>query len=510
MNDRDIDVCVRRIKTFGPEEIGSEDWWAQGVQVEHLVVQLQQSPPTRNRVVQAMWLHQQTVLKSLIQNLIAVELWRDRVYPRLSASIRQSMLTKFILHSESTLIILLDEFFLDWFSDFVQKSEFEDALIAFTDYCARCMASLLGNKGSDEQHHFRVNVLGTSRLTRHLCENFSKLPASLVDRLLDTYDFVLCLVRHISEPPWTKRLSDGTWQKYQVEIQEWRAVSNQSLLQLTTLEGSTWVCLYCLLIPPVAQKQYRITQQRKESLVKLKPIVRALKSQLDLLKDVETYLQKLEGLDAENETFDPTPSIVTVDTIREGLTQSVQDWDGLVATVESLRNPPPSETLSKFTELHWVLDDSPEPEEDPIPIPDVAKPIQLELTSSDGDDPGISFRLGIDEKTSPPTVSQVEHKEFVRQKLVIFGGGDKVWIDATTLLTAVATIPLRQRGKGGATQHTQLRVELFQLEKSREWRQLGRMEDDLVLQLGFKKRCNNKSETKDYCLDKAFISFRRN
>ena len=96
----------------------------------------------------------------------------------------------------------------------------------------------------------------------------------------------------IENPPWTRRLENGTWQKL-VE-QKWTTVLPIDLLKLTKLEGQPWLMLYHLLAKSVFRERYSLNSFRKGQLLRVRKYLNELLlNQLPILADIQRYMDEL-------------------------------------------------------------------------------------------------------------------------------------------------------------------------------------------------------------------------
>jgi zinc finger MYND domain-containing protein 10 len=122
------------------------------------------------------------------------------------------------------------------------------------------------------------------------------MPLNVISRITDTHDLLMLLVPLIENPPWTRRLEDGKWQK--LIDQKWTAVAPIDLLKVTKLEGQPWLGLYHLLAKETFRKQYHLNSYRKNQVLRVRKYVNeVLLDQLPFLADIQRYMDELTVTD---------------------------------------------------------------------------------------------------------------------------------------------------------------------------------------------------------------------
>ena len=289
---------------------------------------------TDNYVLEAMVTFDK--VEVLIHELLVSELWskkvfsqvRDRVIKRRNGSLR----CYFVLYHQAILINLLEVIL---YHDYVAESA-GDAILDLADFCARQVVYLNSLPRNDDSKvetmetirkrirdtdaktelqnqaddiAFRVAVSSMSVL-RYITEHVTKLPLSLMNRLLDTHDVAVSTIPLIENPPWTRRRvvlrkdKDGKekkekiWEKYDQEG-KWNEVKPENLLQLTKHEGQVWLILYNILCEGECRKVYQFTSHRKDSILRVRRYLNEiLLDQLPVLSHVQRYLDELTIMEA--------------------------------------------------------------------------------------------------------------------------------------------------------------------------------------------------------------------
>ena len=222
LTNKDVEYVVHSLKNFPVAQVGSKDFLDMAFNLERLALHAHENVDHQQAVASILRLHDDKA-KVLVQNLVAIEVWRTLVMPQAAFETRARC--RFVLHAERTILTLLDMVLLQGVLD-------EDCSIALIDYCARAMVWLVS--GSDSQlHEYRCAVFASTSLARHFCESFERLDLDCQSRILDIHDFSLLLVPLLDEPPWTRRRMENgetEWEKWIDD--QWKPVPAQDLIQL--------------------------------------------------------------------------------------------------------------------------------------------------------------------------------------------------------------------------------------------------------------------------------------
>lgn len=293
-------------------------------------------------------------LPTLLYELLLAEAWRENVFPLISDTLAQNgstscMRAYFVFHHEEVIANILESFL---YHDYAAES-LGDSLVDLVDYCARCVARLIAlnsafqsgspavagmwdsgdaldsraaaaalaaesadpataatrqMRGCANQTVYRLGVTAVSIL-RYISDYATKMPLSVLTRLLDTHDVSLLMVPLIENPPWVRRgtrsvlvpadkegeahssKSKTVWQKY--VDHKWVDVEPRDLLKLTKLEGQPWLTLHALLLEPDCRRRYALTSHRRGTLMRVRKYLNeVLHDQLPVLQDVQRMLDE--------------------------------------------------------------------------------------------------------------------------------------------------------------------------------------------------------------------------
>ena len=369
---------VEKLQKLQVEEVGSAKWFEQHRMIEKLNLQAHHNAMTNSDeyVLEAFLTFDK--LHTLIHNLIVIETWKESVYPLILDAVagRNNMRVYFILYHEATLVNLLEVFL---YHKHVCQAGGE-MMIELVDYCARKLTRISSGydfrqvdphassgaagplRGAGKEYsseavkainaeieartpkeelaqylteiEFKV-CISAATLIRYVCEHAEALPLSVVTRVTDTHDMLILVVPLIENPPWSRRLKTGKWQK--LIDNKWTDVLPIDLLKLTKLEGQVWLALYHLLAKQVFRERYHLNTFRKAQLLRARKYLNdTLLDQLPVLADIQRYMDELaltevpEPHDARQSVFLFQQVAVTRETLVRG-----KNWPAVAA--EQLR-----------------------------------------------------------------------------------------------------------------------------------------------------------------------------
>lgn len=350
---------VEELEVIDISEIGSHRWMLQHEHLEKLNLQAHQSAQNQSDefVLEAFLTFDK--LPVLIHELLAIEAWRDNVYPLVKADLAKQNSTLrgyFLLYHEATIVNLLEVLLYHEHA----CSAVGDAVVELADYCARQLTALVteseraggslpaparGKALADvvmentteeelDRHAadiaFSVRVVSVT-LTRFMAEFCARLPLSLLTRLLDTHDVLVLLVPLIENPPWTRRTDEGKWVKF--VDQKWTEVAPADLLSLTKTEGQLWIALFHLMCNPECRSRYYFNSFRKETILRVRKYLNdVMLDQLPVLADVQRYMDELTIMEAPPPTSATSGGLLleTVPQIRSAIIGG-KNWGDVAA-----------------------------------------------------------------------------------------------------------------------------------------------------------------------------------
>lgn len=325
---------IEKLRKFELNEIGTSEWFEQHRIIEKLNLQSHQNAMKNSDEYILETFITFNKLDILLYNLYIIEIWKEQIYPYLLHDLvgRNNMRLYFIFYHEATLINLLEVFF--YYQHCIES--LSEKLLDLIDYISRKLTRLndtthydfrscdLSNNTNSaslsssadpqtaakeyadslasrtpleelQQHwleiEFRICVSCVS-LARFISEHADHLPLSILSRITDTHDYLLLLIPLIENPPWTRRLENGKWQKL-IDL-KWTNIEPINLLKITKLEGQLWISLYHLIAKNIFRERYYLNTFRKGQLLRVRKYINELLlDQLPFLADVQRYMDEL-------------------------------------------------------------------------------------------------------------------------------------------------------------------------------------------------------------------------
>ncbi|KAM6160296.1 zinc finger MYND domain-containing protein 10 isoform 1-T1 [Erethizon dorsatum] len=307
----EADTLVHQLRSFRPQEMGSEGWNQQHENLEKLNMQaildatVSQGEPIQELLVTY------GKIPTLVEELIAVEMWKLKVFPVLCKLEDFTPLNTFpiymVVHHEASIINLLETVF---FHKEVCESA-DDTLLDLVDYCHRKLTLLVGQtshggppkeeglqdstpmqelQNQAELMEFEISLKALSVL-RYITDCVDSLSLSTLSRMLSTHNLPCLLVELLEHSPW-RRQEGGKLQQFEGGC--WQAVTPSKQQKLSKLEGQVWIALYNLLLSPEARARYCLTSFAKGQLLKLQAFLTdTLLDQFPNLADLKGFLAHL-------------------------------------------------------------------------------------------------------------------------------------------------------------------------------------------------------------------------
>ncbi|XP_026894604.1 zinc finger MYND domain-containing protein 10 isoform X4 [Acinonyx jubatus] len=271
-------VLVRGLRSFPLREIGSEGWNQQHENLEKLNMQaILDATASQGEPIQEL-LVTHGKIPMLVEELIAVEMWKQKVFPvlcRLEDFKPQNTFPIYmVVHHEASIINLLETVF---FHKELQKQ-------------AELMQFEIASKA--------LSVL------RYITDCVDSLSLSTLNRMLSTHNLPCLLVELLEHNPWSRR-EGGKLQQF--EGGRWQTVAPSEQQKLSKLDGQVWIALYNLLLSHEARARYCFTSFAKGQLLKLQAFLTdTLVDQLPNLAGLQGFLAHL----ALTETQPPKKDLV--------------------------------------------------------------------------------------------------------------------------------------------------------------------------------------------------------
>ncbi|XP_011848641.1 PREDICTED: zinc finger MYND domain-containing protein 10 isoform X2 [Mandrillus leucophaeus] len=315
----EAEVLVRGLRSFPLREMGSEGWNQQHENLEKLNMQaildatISQGEPIQELLVT------HGKVPTLVEELITVEMWKQKVFPVLCRvedfKPQNTFPIYMVVHHEASIINLLETVF---FHKEVCESA-EDTVLDLVDYCHRKLTLLVARSGCggppEGEGSQDSNPMQELQKQAELMEFEIALKALSVLRYITD-----CVDRQwsVSQPPQLAHLkrmqclypvcwflSPGKLQQF--EGSRWHTVAPSEQQKLSKLDGQVWIALYNLLLSSEAQARYCLTSFAKGQLLKLRAFLTdTLLDQLPNLAHLQSFLAHL----ALTETQPPKKDLV--------------------------------------------------------------------------------------------------------------------------------------------------------------------------------------------------------
>ncbi|XP_058415242.1 zinc finger MYND domain-containing protein 10 isoform X4 [Diceros bicornis minor] len=302
----EADLLIRGLRSFPLREMGSGGWNQQHENLEKLNMQaILDATASQDEPIQEL-LVTHGKIPTLVEELIAVEMWKQKVFPvlcRLEDFKPQNTFPIYIVvHHEASIINLLETVF---FHKKVCESA-EDTVLDLVDYCHRKLTLLVarsGHSGPPEDNESQYSTpMQELQKQAELMEFEIALKALSVLRYITD-----CVNRQWSVPqtmqlvhskctqclhPVCWFLSPGKLQQFEGGC--WQTVAPPEQQKLSKLDGQVWIALYNLLLSPEARARYCLTSFAKGQLLKLRAFLTdTLLDQLPNLADLQGFLAHL-------------------------------------------------------------------------------------------------------------------------------------------------------------------------------------------------------------------------
>eukprot|EP00899_Mesostigma_viride_P004491 jgi/Mesvir1/14042/Mv03116-RA.1 len=325
----EADRLVEGIRRYGMEDIGTPNWLQQHSLIEKLNLQAHHNAMAHSDefVMEALILHDK--LAVLVHELLAIELWKEQVYPLCSSRLAEKFssrkedeasssisLNLYLTHYHEAALANLLEVCL--FHRHACQGVGDDELLELTDYCHRKLlylnteaasdaefiqrsaSELLALPAQDELEDKLKSVrFGTAMcaltILRYLTDYVGDLPISVMARMMSTHDSIMQLVPLLDAQPWTRRRErQGKPMVEKFQDGAWHEVARDERLRVAKPEAQVWLALHNLVVDPRCRARYTFDDFRKSVVGKLRRHFHELLfDQLPVLKDLQRTVEEL-------------------------------------------------------------------------------------------------------------------------------------------------------------------------------------------------------------------------
>jgi len=303
---------IETLQIFPVQDIGSPSWLRQHDSIERLNIQAHLNAVAVRDDYIAEALISLQKMPVLVHELIAIELWCDKVYPHLVSldfAAKSTMTPYMVIYHEATLVSLLEavmynkECCLDC----------ADTILDLVDYLLRKVLSILRDPRREPEPTMSVDKMlalsGQQQLEqqiaplpfdiatkcvsilRYMTDNIASMPLSVITRVLNVHDFPSLLASLLVAGPWTREGREG---KEKYSEGRWALVPGPERLRLTKTEAQVWLALYNLVMEPECRRKYVFNTTNVGELLKLRSFFNeVLVDQLPILQDLRRVLEQL-------------------------------------------------------------------------------------------------------------------------------------------------------------------------------------------------------------------------
>eukprot|EP00727_Mastigamoeba_balamuthi_P001513 m51a1_g11359 putative zinc finger mynd domain-containing protein 10-like (952) ;mRNA; f:2518-17202 len=353
----DVEQVVGSLQPRGVRHVGSATWVRQHSVLNRLNVQAHKNAASGcdEYIVEALVSLEK--MGVLVNELVATELWRDNVLPRVikrcSPNSQSLMTCSIALYHESVVVNLLEVCLYS-----------RDACVALGEasadlaaYCVRCLARATTTASSRstasdarpeaeraaEEHLASVRQhaefgcsVGSLSILRYLTDHASLLPLSFLDSLLDDNDVLPLLMALMERPPWVRRGESGGRERWNDGA--WAAVDAGDEARVTKTEAQLWLLLNNLLVDPACRSKITWNSSKKDAILRQvrRFLVDEVVDQIPVLVDLRRALDELAIFDAPPATSVPRSVVVSSGSaaIRDALVrEAAGEWDAIASEV---------------------------------------------------------------------------------------------------------------------------------------------------------------------------------
>ncbi|XP_064451689.1 zinc finger MYND domain-containing protein 10 isoform X2 [Mirounga angustirostris] len=224
----EADELVRGLRSFPPREMGSGGWNQQHENLEKLNMQaILDATASQGEPIQEL-LVTHGKIPTLVEELIAVEMWKQKVFPvlcRLEDFKPQNTFPIYmVVHHEASIVNLLETVF---FHKEVCESA-EDTVLDLVDYCHRKLTLLVARSGCggppEEESQYSTPIqelqkqaelmefeiaLKALSVLRYITDCVDSLSLSTLNRMLSTHNLPCLLVELLEHSPWSRQEGDS-------------------------------------------------------------------------------------------------------------------------------------------------------------------------------------------------------------------------------------------------------------------------------------------------------------
>eukprot|EP00775_Hariotina_reticulata_P002321 gene2321-2629_t len=226
MSAYEAEQLVEQLHVTSIQQVGSLKFLKQHDAIQKLNLQAHHNAQTHSDEFVLQLLVSCDKMSVLVQELLVIEAWKERLYPLLSqhlADVVDSATSYLVLYHEAAVANLLET----------------------------ALEELQGKKAETD---FSTALCGLTIL-RYLTDHITTLPLGLMGRLLSANDAIMTLLPLVDSPPWV-RSGKGSAKLEKFIDGRWQLVAPGDRLKISQLDGQVWLSLVNLLVEPSCRAKY--------------------------------------------------------------------------------------------------------------------------------------------------------------------------------------------------------------------------------------------------------------
>jgi hypothetical protein len=357
----EAEVLVRQLKPFAVEHIGSSAWKDQRESIEHLNMCTHTNAKLKKDDFVKSYLVEHEKLVVLVHELLAMEVWRHHVLPKITEDIVGNPTGVYwYCYYESVLLNLIE--CLMFYEEVAVG--FSDDILELIEYCWRQVSSYIAEgakigkaeelpdpkAASIEDHNGNfarqmfaqqaARCMSSISCLWFVCDRLHVLPMAVTNAVLVKHDLLIGFTEVLLSQPWTRRSRQKT-QKYIGG--QFQNVEQDDTLRVCIPEAHSWFIVHKLLCDRDCRMKYQYTSSRKEIIMRIKRFLNeTLIDQIPALVDVQRALEELGFLEPPSgteEKFRSTLVIEQVPRLRTALERGGK-WDRVANEMSSMLRDP--------------------------------------------------------------------------------------------------------------------------------------------------------------------------
>jgi zinc finger MYND domain-containing protein 10 len=393
MSPADTEICIRQLRSFPIEEVGTSAWKDQRESLERLNMCTHGNAVQKTDDFVKSFLLEHDKLGDVLHELLVMEVWRQRVLPNITEAIAHNPTASYMFCAyESVLVNLLE--CICFYEETVLG--FGDDILELIDYCWRQVARLFSEKdvnvvqtpasaspSSDGSRHGPTvaapapedpivhlaqqlreqriaRAMGCISLLWFVVDRLDGLPLSAMSSILRKNDILVGMAEVLLLQPWIRRSGiRGSSEAEKFQNGSFAPAPGNEAQRVCIPEAHAWFCLHKLLCDAECRRQYPYTQHKKAILLRVRSLLNeTLLDQIPALQDVQRALEELSFMEpptGTEEKFKSTLIIEQVPRLMSAIDTPAADWPAQAARMQRLLTDR-SEAVSDAMRMSHLFD----------------------------------------------------------------------------------------------------------------------------------------------------------